>query len=277
VRRRRPGDGDDPGAAVLTGRAEAGPPDLRFDGRVVWITGASRGLGRAMALGFAAAGADLVLSGRSADALGEVADAVRAHGGRIELAPGSVTSDEDVAAAAARIERSFGRLDALVNNAGISPYFVRSERLEPAQLREVLETNLVGAFACCRAALPLLERSPAASVVNVSSIHGSRSHARMLAYTASKGGLEMVTRTLAEEWAGKGIRVNSLAPGYIETEMTAGLRAHDGWREELLGRIPLGRFASPAEIAGCAMFLAGPVSGYVTGTTLFADGGWSAR
>jgi NAD(P)-dependent dehydrogenase (short-subunit alcohol dehydrogenase family) len=277
VRRRRPGDGDDPGAAVLIGRAEAEPPDLRFDGRVAWIIGASKGLGRAIALAFAGAGADLVLSARSAAALEEVAAAARERGARVELAPGSVTSEEDVAAAAATIERSFGRLDVLVNNAGISPYFVRAERLEPAQLREVLETNLVGAFACCRAALPLLERSPAASIVNVSSIHGSRAHARMLAYAASKGGLEMVTRTLAEEWAGKGIRVNSLAPGYIETEMTEGLRAHDGWREELLGRTPLGRFASPAEIAACAMFLAGPISAYVTGTTLFADGGWSAR
>lgn len=255
----------------------AAPPDLRFDGKVVWITGASRGLGRAMAFAFAGAGADLVLSARSATALEEVATAIRAHGNRVDLAPGSVAEPADVEAAVAGIQAAHGRLDALVNNAGISPYFTRSEQLTEDKLREVLEVNLVGAFACCRAALPLLERGDAASIVNVGSVHGSRAHVRMLAYAASKGGMEMITRTLAEEWAGKGIRVNTLAPGYIETEMTEGLRAHDDWSEALLARTPLRRFASTAEIAACAMFLASPIASYVTGTTLFADGGWTAR
>ena len=114
-------------------------------------------------------------------------------------------------------------------------------------------------------------------MVNVSSIHGSRAQARLLAYAASKGALEMMTRTLAEEWAGRGIRVNSLAPGYVATDMTEGMRAHPRWREELLSRTPLGRFATTAEIAACAMFLASPISSYVTGSTLVADGGWSGR
>jgi NAD(P)-dependent dehydrogenase (short-subunit alcohol dehydrogenase family) len=253
------------------------PPALRFDGRVVWITGASKGLGRAMAYAFAGAGADLVLSARSAAALEEVAATIAARGRRVEVVPGSVAEPADVEAAVARIRESHGRLDALVNNAGISPYFSRAERLTEAELREVLEVNTVGAFACCRAALPLLEAADAGSIVNVSSIHGSRAHVRMLAYAASKGALEMMTRTLAEEWAEKGVRVNSLAPGYIETEMTEGLRAHEGWREELLARTPLRRFASTAEIAACALFLASPAASYVTGATLFADGGWSAR
>jgi NAD(P)-dependent dehydrogenase (short-subunit alcohol dehydrogenase family) len=265
-------------SAALSGPALLdAPPALDFDGRVVWITGASKGLGRAMAFAFAGAGADLVLSARSGEALEEIAATLRDHGSRVALAPGSVAEAADVEAAVATIGREHGRLDALVNNAGISPYFTRSERLEESALREVLEVNLVGAFSCCRAALPLLERSEGASIVNVSSIHGSRSHVRMLAYAASKGAMEMMTRTLAEEWAVKGVRVNSLAPGYIETEMTEGLRAHEGWSDELLSRTPLGRFATTAEIAACAMFLASPIASYVTGTTLFADGGWSAR
>jgi NAD(P)-dependent dehydrogenase (short-subunit alcohol dehydrogenase family) len=253
------------------------PPDLSFQGRVVQITGAGRGLGRAMALAFAGAGAELVLTGRSPEPLEQLAATIREGGRAANVVSGSVTEPTDVEASIRRIRELHGRLDVLVNNAGISPYFVRSERLGPEQMREVLETNLIGAFACTRAALPLLEAAPAASVVNVSSIHGSRSHARMLAYAAAKGGMEMLTRTLAEEWAERGIRVNSLAPGYIETEMTEGLRAHAGWSEELLGRTPLGRFAKPAEIAACALFLASPIASYVTGTTLFADGGWSAR
>ncbi len=253
------------------------PPDLRFEGRVVWITGAGRGLGRAMAFAFAGAGADLVLSARSVGALEEVATAIRVHGARVELAPGSVTEAADVEAAVATIEKTHGRLDALINNAGISPHFAPAEKLDEAALAAVLQTNLLGAFACSRAALPLLEASPDAAVVNVSSIHGSRSYRRLLAYAVSKGGLEMMTRVLADEWAARGIRVNSLAPGYIETELTAGLRDHDALSADILGRTPLGRFASTAEIAACALFLAAPIASYVTGATLFADGGWSAR
>jgi NAD(P)-dependent dehydrogenase (short-subunit alcohol dehydrogenase family) len=266
---------------VNGGAAEAAllsaPPALDFRGRVVWITGASKGLGRAMAFAFAGAGADLVLSARSGEALEEIAATLREHGSRVALAPGSVTEAADVEAAVERTRREHGRLDVLVNNAGISPYFTSAEKLDEAALAEVLQTNLLGAFACCRAALPLLEASEGGAVVNVSSVHGHRSYRRLLAYAVSKGGLEMMTRVLADEWAERGIRVNSLAPGYIETEMTEGLRAHDRLSADILGRTPLGRFATAAEIAGCAMFLASPVAGYVTGTTLFADGGWSAR
>lgn len=253
------------------------PPALDFGGRVVWITGASKGLGRAMAFAFAGAGADLMLSARSGEALEEIATTLREHGARVALAPGSVTEAADVEAAVATIEREHGRLDALINNAGISPHFTRAEKLDEAALAEVLETNLLGAFACSRAALPLLAAADAGTVVNVSSVHGHRSYRRLLAYAVSKGGLEMLTRVLADEWAERGIRVNSLAPGYIETDMTEGLRAHDRLGAEVLGRTPLGRFATPAEIAACAMFLASPIASYVTGTTLFADGGWCAR
>ncbi len=129
----------------------------------------------------------------------------------------------------------------------------------------------------CRFGRSLFERGLTPAVVNVSSVHGSRAHPRILAYAVAKGGMEMMTRTLADEWADRGIRVNSLAPGYIETEMTAGLRDHDRWRESLLARTPLNRFATTDEIAACALFLASSAASYVTGTTLMADGGWSAR
>lgn len=253
------------------------PPDLSFDGRIVWVTGASRGLGRALACALAGAGAELILSARSEESLTELGQMLTARGKPARTIVGSVTEPDHVAAVAAAIESDHGRLDALINNAGISPYFSRAEELGDDELRRVLDTNLVGALACCRAALPMLLKSNSPRVVNISSVHGRRAHARMLAYAASKGAMEMMTRTLAEEWADRGICVNSLAPGYIETEMTAGLRAHERWREELLSRTPLGRFATTAEIAACAMFLASPISSYVTGSTLVADGGWSAR
>src|SRR5262249_6342252 len=158
---------------------------------------------------------------------------------------GSVTDPAAVAEAVARLDR----LDVLVNNAGISPTFKRTELLEDDEWRAVLDVNFGGALACCRAALPLLEASSGA-VGNGSSIHGTVAHERLAAYAASKGALELLTKTLAIEWAPRGIRVNALAPGYLETDMTAALREHPRWRESLLAQIPLGRFATPEEIAG---------------------------
>jgi NAD(P)-dependent dehydrogenase (short-subunit alcohol dehydrogenase family) len=253
------------------------PPVMRFDGRVVWITGASRGLGRALAFGFAGAGASVMLSARSEGPLSEVAAEIQASGGEVETVIGSVNDPESIRAAVAGIERTWGRLDALINNAGISPVFKRSEKLDDDEWRSVIDTNLTAPFACCRAAFPLLEMSESASIVNVSSLHGQRAHERLIAYAASKGGIEMLTRTLAVEWAAKQIRVNAVAPGYLETDMTAGLRDHPKWNARLLTRIPMDRFGTPAEVVNCIMFLASPLAGYVTGATLFVDGGWAAQ
>jgi NAD(P)-dependent dehydrogenase (short-subunit alcohol dehydrogenase family) len=253
------------------------PPVMRFDGRVVWITGASRGLGRALAYGFAGAGASLMLSARSEDPLREVAENIRGRGGIAEFVVGSITDPESIRSTVARIERTWGRLDTLINNAGISPVFKRSELVDDDEWRSVLDTNLTAPFACCRAALPLLEHTDGASVVNVSSLHGQRAHERLVAYAASKGGIEMLTRSLAVEWAARGVRVNAIAPGYLETDMTAGLRDHPKWSAELLRKIPMDRFGTTAEVVGCIMFLASPLAGYVTGATLLVDGGWAAQ
>ncbi|MFT3866700.1 MAG: SDR family oxidoreductase [Solirubrobacterales bacterium] len=251
--------------------------DSRLDGKVAWVTGASRGLGRGIAKALAAAGAEVVLSARSGAELAAVEAEIGEAGGVAHVVVGSITDADSREEAVSLVANGPGRLDVLVNNAGISPHFGRSEDLDEAVLLEVLETNLVAPFACCRAAFPLLVAAGDASVVNVSSVHGAHAFPRLLAYATSKGGLEIMTRTLALEWIEHGVRVNSLAPGYIATDMTEGLRRNDRLRTAILDRTPAGRFADVGEIVRCAVFLASPASSFVTGSTLFADGGWGAR
>jgi NAD(P)-dependent dehydrogenase (short-subunit alcohol dehydrogenase family) len=255
----------------------AAPPSLRLDGRVAWVTGASRGLGRALAFAFAGAGAELLLTARSEGPLCEIVRAIRDTGGRAHALVGSVTDEEHIAEAVALAERRWGRLDILINNAGISSDLTRAEHVDHADWQRVLDVNLSAPFRCSCAALNLLEAGGAGSIVNVSSVHGHVGQERLVAYSASKGGLEMMTRSLALEWAARGVRVNTVAPGYLLTDMTVDLRTHERWREELTSRIPMGRFGAPSEVVGSVLFLAGPSSSYVTGSTLFVDGGWTAR
>ncbi|MGY4768757.1 SDR family NAD(P)-dependent oxidoreductase [Kribbella sp. CWNU-51] len=246
-------------------------------GRAAWITGASRGLGREIALRLAAAGAELLLTARDADALDEVVAEVRAGGGFAYALAGSVTDEASVAAAVRQADQRWGRLDILVNNAGISPSFERVEHLDIGTVTEILDVNLVGPFRCSTAAYELLTQSADASVVNISSIHGRAAMARTAGYAASKGGLEMFTKTLALDWARDQIRVNAVAPGYLVTDMTHDLRHSDNAAGRLLSNIPLRRFGTPNEVATAVQFLASAASSYMTGASLVVDGGWTAR
>lgn len=260
----------------MNARSASSPVTFDLTGTRVWVTGASRGIGRATALGFAAAGAAVALTARSEPALKEVAAEIEALGGQALVLVGSVSDGHAVADAADTIRSEWGGLDALVNCAGVSPTFKRAEHVEDEEWRNVLDINVTGSFLCAREAGKLMLEGPGGSVVNISSIHGQVGMERMAAYSASKGAVDALTRTLALEWAGRGIRVNTLSPGYFETDMTEALREHPKWGDHLLARIPMGRFGVPEELVSAALFLASSASGFMTGANMVVDGGWTA-
>lgn len=244
-------------------------------GRVIWVTGASRGLGRALCQGLGAAGARIALTARPSADLDQVAAALRDQGADVLVVPASVSDPGEVARAAAEIEERWGVLDGLVNAAGVSPVFSSAEQVTDEDWRLIIDTNLTGSFLCARAAFSLM-RERGGSIVNVTSVHGRVAAPRLSAYCASKGGVEMLTRALALDWTGFGVRVNALAPGYFETELTRALRESEKWRDVLQRRTPMGRFGQPDELLGATAFLMSSASSYVTGTTLTVDGGWTA-
>ena len=260
----------------MNAEPRSAPVTFELSGKRVWVTGASRGLGRAMALGFAAAGADVALTARTAEAVHEVAAEAESLGARTLLLPASVADADAVARSVAGIQDAWGGLDILVNCAGVSPMFKRAELVGDDEWGHVLDVNVTGSFLCAREAGKVMLDGAGGAIVNISSIHGQVGMERMVAYSASKGAVDALTRTLALEWADRGIRVNTLSPGYFETDMTEALRGHKKWRGHLLSRIPLGRFGIPEELVSAALFLSSDASGFMTGANLVVDGGWTA-
>jgi NAD(P)-dependent dehydrogenase (short-subunit alcohol dehydrogenase family) len=244
---------------------------FRLDDRVAVVTGASSGLGVHTAVALAEAGADVVLAARRVDRLEETRAMVVRTGRRAHIVPADVASVEDCDRIAAEAMAEFGRLDVLVNNAGLG-MVVPALSQPPDDFRRVMDVNLNGAhWMSCAAARQIL---PGGSIVNIASMIGlTSSGTPQAAYAASKAGLMGLTRDLAHEWTGRrGIRVNAIAPGYFASEMTDG---HHEAIEALLGRVPSGRMGEADELAATVVFLASDAASYVTGQTLVVDGGFT--
>lgn len=237
--------------------------------RVAAITGASGDLGAALARGFASHGWNVALIDLNADALAEIGDPI----GGLSV-PADVTSTDDVAAAVAAIDATWGRIDALINAAGITRPGA-SEELSPSDWRRVIDVNLSGAFHASQACFSHLHAT-AGSIVNITSIAATRAMPGRAAYTASKAGLEGLTASLAVEWAPRGVRVNAVAPAWIDNAFVRTL-AEQGVvdRDDLISRIPLGRLCSNDDVVSAVAFLADSrQSGFITGQTLAVDGGY---
>lgn len=252
------------------------PSSFDLRDRRVLVTGASRGIGRALAETFADAGAFVALGGRDASTLAPVAEAIRAAGGRAAPIVMDVSAVAGCRAGVAAASTALGGLDVLVNNAGVEQV-CPSLDVEEALWDRIVDTNLKGAFFCAQAAARQMRSAGhGGAIVNLCSLTSEVGIPTAVPYGASKTGVLGITRALAAEWAPLGIRVNAIGPGYFRTDMTEVFYRNEAWQSAMLAKIPSGRFGELADLAGAAVFLASDASRYVTGQCLYVDGGYLA-
>lgn len=254
----------------------AGRPGGDLSGAAVVVTGAGRGIGRAIALEFADVGARLLLVARTKDQLDAVADEVTERGGIAEVVAADVARSADADRVAAAASAAFGGVDVLVNNAGALVERRLADTTDD-EWSEVVSTNLDGTFRCCRAVGRSMIAAGRGKVVNVASTFALRGVAGFAAYAASKGGVLALTRTLAVEWARYGIQVNAVAPGHVATDINAEALADEELGARVRKAIPARRIGEPKEVAAAVRFLASPEAAYISGHTVVVDGGATAR
>lgn len=242
-----------------------------LEGKRVLVTGASRGIGQSLAVGFARAGADLVIAARQVSSLDETADSIRATGSSVSC----VACDQSDVSAIRNSLGSLGALDVLVNNAGVEDVCPSLDVTEELWSK-IVDTNLKGAFFVAQTVARGMSDKGQGAIINLASLTSFVGVPTAAPYGASKSGILGMTRALAAEWGAKGIRVNAIAPGYFRTEMTEVFYEDQAWVDGMTAKMPLRRLGSLDDLTGAALFLAAPASNYVTGHCLVIDGGYLA-
>jgi len=248
---------------------------FKLDGRVALVTGASAGLGQAIATGLAEAGADVVCHGNTRSAE-DTCKAIERVGRRAFSVTGDLAIKETAKSLVETTTRQFGRLDILVNNAGTIRRAPAADYSEE-DWATVIEVNLSAVFRLSQLAGRQMIAQGGGKIINIASLLSFQGGSTVPAYAASKGGVAQLTKALANEWAGKGINVNAIAPGYMRTDNTKALQADETRNRQILERIPAGRWGEPSDLAGAVVFLASPASDYLHGHVLIVDGGWMGR
>jgi NAD(P)-dependent dehydrogenase (short-subunit alcohol dehydrogenase family) len=249
---------------------------IDLSGRTALVTGASRGIGRAVAVAFAAAGADVALLARDAERLGETASAVEGHGRKALVLVADVTDRAAVDLAVRHAIEGFGRLDVVVNNAGGNSFSTPFVGMRESGWHKTMALNVDSTVHVCQAVGPHMLERRSGSVINVASVAGLAAVPLMSHYGAAKAAVISLTRSLAVEWAPAGVRVNALVPGWVATDLTQFARAEPERERALLARVPMGRWADVQEMTGPAVFLASDAASFMTGQVLVVDGGLSA-
>jgi NAD(P)-dependent dehydrogenase (short-subunit alcohol dehydrogenase family) len=249
------------------------PLDRSLEGRSAIVTGGSKGIGLAIGLALARAGARVSLAARTEEDLARAVATVEQAGGEAIPVVTDVTDEGSVERLVAATREAFGSIDILVNNAGAAPFMSTMDQIRGSGFDKYFRVNFMGAVYACRAVAPVLMERRGGCVLNVASVAGFIASPGLAYYSTAKAAMLNLTKTLSREWAGYGIRVNAVAPGWVETDMNVIARQSPEFYNGALSTIPLGRWGTPEDVAAAALFLCSPAASFITGTTLVVDGG----